>query len=151
MKDRYRWTLFALVVVLVAGAAPALAQNPTFRIEGVVTDAQQAVLPGVSITITNVSTNLTRTVTTDERGRYVITALPPEGKYRLQAELNFTLRVSSVQETITVADTPPIVQTTTSEVKSTIDRMSFENLPIKERNYFRILTLDSNVVASRPG
>jgi outer membrane receptor protein involved in Fe transport len=172
MKDRYRWALFALVVLLVAGVAPALAQNPTFRIEGLVIDAQQAVLPGVSITITNVSTNLTRTVTTDERGRYVVTALPPEGKYRLQADLpgfasevhqdlvfnagqqavlNFTLKVSSVQETITVADTPPIVQTTTSEVKSTIDRMSFENLPIKERNYFRILTLDSNVVASRPG
>src|SRR5215510_10872642 len=168
----YRCTAFLLFVLLAAGASTALAQNPTFAIEGVVLDAQQAVLPGASVTITNVSTNLTRTVTTNERGRYVITALPPEGKYKLQAELtgfasevrqdlvfnagqrvvlNFTLKVSAVHETITVADIPPIVQTTTSEVTSTIDRMSFENLPIKERNYFRILTLDSNVVASRPG
>src|SRR5215510_12732429 len=151
MSVPYRWIVFTFVVFLTAAAATALAQNPTFAIEGVVLDSQQAVLPGASVTITNVSTNLTRTVTTDERGRYVVTALPPEGKYRLQADLpgfasevhqdlvfnagqqavlNFTLKVSSVQETITVADTPPIVQTTTSEVKSTIDRMSFENLPI---------------------
>src|SRR5262245_12321787 len=141
-----RWTVFALVVLLLAGAVTALAQNPTFRIEGVVMDAQQAVLPGASVTITNISTNLTRTITTDERGRYVITALPPEGRYKLQADMtgfasevhqdlvfnagqravvNFTLKVSAVHETITVADEPPIVQTTTSEVTSTIDRMSF--------------------------
>ena len=41
---------------------PALAQTPTFNIEGVVTDAQQAVLPGVTVTVRNVATGLSRTV-----------------------------------------------------------------------------------------
>ncbi len=56
-----------------------------------------------------------------------------------------------MQETITVAGDAPIVQTTSSEVSSTIDRTAFENLPVKERNYFRLLTLDSNVVAAGTG
>ena len=37
------------------------------------------------------------------------------------------------------------------EVTSTVDRTAFENLPVKERNYFRLLTLDSNVVATGTG
>ncbi len=162
--------LAALVLLLLP--APARAQNPTFNIEGVVTDAQSAVLPGVAVTITNTATGLTRTVTTGENGRYVVRALPPEGQYRVQLEiagfatqvrqnltfnagqnavLNFTMQLSTVQESVTVAGDAPIVQTTSSEVSSTIDRQAFETLPVKERNYFRLLTLDSNVVASGTG
>ena len=65
--------------------------------------------------------------------------------------LNFSLQLSTVQETVTVAGDAPIVQTTSSEVSTTIDRQAFENLPVKERNYFRLLTLDSNVVATGTG
>ncbi len=168
------WKLAALVllVTLFVPARAALAQNPTFNIEGVVHDAQQAVLPGVTVTITNTATGLTRTVVTAENGRYVVRALPPEGRYRVQAELtgfatqvrqdlafnagqnvvlNFNMQLSTVQETITVAGEAPIVSTTSSEVASTIGREQFESLPVKERNYFRLLTLDSNVVASGTG
>src|SRR5918999_1172138 len=161
------------LAVLVFGATlPAFAQNPTFAIEGVVEDAQQAVLPGATVTVQNVATGLTRTATTDAGGRFVVTALPPEGRYKVQVELpgfatevrenlvfnagqrsvvNFTLTLSSVQETITVAGDAPMVQTTSAEVTSTIDQRAFETLPVKERNYFRLLTLDSNVVAAGTG
>ena len=163
---------FAALLLVVAAHAAALAQTPTFAVEGVVSDAQQAVLPGATVTITNTATGLTRTTVTDNGGRYVFTAMPTEGKHRLQVELtgfatavredivfnagqraqiNFSLRLSSVQETVTVAGDSPIVQTTSSEVSTTIDRQAFENLPVKERNYFRLLTLDSNVVATGTG
>jgi hypothetical protein len=163
--------LAALVIVLGVNGL-AFAQTPTFSIEGVVSDAQQAVLPGATVTITNTATGLTRVVVTDASGRFVATAMPTEGRYRVQVELtgfatgvredltfnagqraviNFSLRLSTVQETITVAGDAPIVQTTSSEVSSTIDRQAFENLPVKERNYFRLLTLDSNVVATGTG
>jgi outer membrane receptor protein involved in Fe transport len=169
---KWRYWLVALVIVLAGASRPAYAQNPTFALEGVVIDAQQAVLPGATVTVRNVATGLSRTVTTDESGRFVIGALPPEGRYRIQVDLagfasevreglvfnagqravlNFALKLSSVQETITVAGDAPIVQTTSSEVTSTIDRTAFENLPVKERNYFRLLTLDSNVVATGTG
>ena len=164
---------FSVGLLLLAGTIrPAFAQNPTFALEGVVIDAQQAVLPGATVTVQNVATGLSRNVTTDDGGRFVVRALPPEGRYKVQVELtgfateirdnlifnagqrvvlNFTLKLSSVQETITVSGDAPIVQTTSSEVTSTIDRTAFENLPVKERNYFRLLSLDSNVVQSRPG
>jgi hypothetical protein len=117
-------------------------------------------------------TGLTRTVTTDESGRFVVRGLPPGGdlprvgRHRRVCHrsargpvgnagqnvvLNFSLRLSTVQETITVAGDAPVVQTTAAEVSSTIDQRAFETLPVKERNYFRLLTLDSNVVATGTG
>jgi hypothetical protein len=167
---RPRILLFAFLFI--AAVRPAIAQNPTFAVEGIVEDAQQAVLPGATVTIQNVSTGLSRTITTDAGGRFVATALPPEGRYKIQVELtgfatevrenlvfnagqrvvlNFALKLSSVQETITVAGDAPLVQTTSAEVTSTIDQRAFETLPVKERNYFRLLTLDSNVVAAGTG
>jgi len=163
---------FAALLIVLGAHATAFAQTPTFSLEGVISDAQQAVLPGATVTITNTATGLSRIVVTDTGGRYVIASMPTEGKFRLQVELtgfatavredivfsagqraliNFSLKLSTVQETITVAGDTPIVQTTSSEVSSTIDRQQFENLPVKERNYFRLLTLDSNVVATGTG
>jgi hypothetical protein len=175
MRSQLSWRLSlavcSLLLLPVAGR-PAAAQNPTFAMEGVVLDAQQGVLPGASVSIINTSTNLTRSVTTDENGRFVVRGLPPEGRYTVRVELagfatevreglvfnagqnavlNFSLKLSTVQETVTVAGDAPIVQTTSAEVTSTIDQRSFETLPVKERNYFRLLTLDSNVVATGSG
>jgi hypothetical protein len=161
-----------VLLLFVTGIRAASAQNPTFNIEGVVADAQQAVLPGATVTVRNTATNLTRVITTDERGRFVARALPPEGRYDITVELpgfatevrqnltfnagqnavlNFGLKLSTVQETVTVAGEASVVQTTSAEVSSTVDRTAFENLPVKERNYFRLLTLDSNVVAAGTG
>ena len=168
-------TRFGIAIALLlslCASSIAYAQNPTFALEGVVVDSQQAVLPGATVTVQNTATGLTRTITTDENGRFVARALPPEGRYSVRVEiqgfatevreglifnagqnvvLNFALKLSSVQETVTVAGESPLVQTTSSEVSSTIDRTAFETLPVKERNYFRLLTLDSNVVAAGTG
>ena len=169
-----RLLLFVAVTLMVelAGGRAAYAQKPTFDLEGVVTDAQQAVLPGATVTIRNMATGLTRSTSTDENGRFVFASLPPEGNYTLQTELagfatelrqdlvfnagqrvvlNFSLKLSSVQETITVAGETPLVQTTNAEVSKTIDTKDLQTLPVAERNYFRLLTLDSNVVAIAPG
>src|SRR5262245_33830036 len=153
-------------------AAPAAAQKPTFDIEGVVTDAQQGVLPGATVTLQNAATGLSRETATDANGRYVFTSLPPAGEYTLQTQLsgfaterrenltfnagqravvNIVLKLSSVQETVTVAGDSPVVLTTTSEVTKTIESRDLVTLPVPERNYFRLLTLDSNVVARAPG
>ena len=44
-------------------------------------------LPGATVTITNTATGLTRAVVTDAGGRYVVTSMPTEGRYRVQVEL----------------------------------------------------------------
>ena len=66
-----------LLALTLAVAAPAAAQKPTFDIEGLVTDAQQGVLPGATVTLQNVANGLSRETTTDANGRYVFTSLPP--------------------------------------------------------------------------
>ena len=78
VTPRQAGVLALFFVTLFVPAREALAQNPTFNVEGVVTDAQQAVLPGVAVTITNTATGLTRTVTTGDNGRYVVRALRPK-------------------------------------------------------------------------
>jgi hypothetical protein len=159
------WTFLTTV-------SPSLAQKPTFDIEGIVTDAQQAVLPGATVTLRNVATGLVRDTTTDTNGRYVFSSLPPAGQYVLETELagfaterrenltfnagqrvvlNVALKLSTVEETITVTGDTPLVQTTTAEVTKTIESRDLTTLPVAERNYFRLLTLDSNVVARGPG
>lgn len=117
--------LLPLAFLLIGLTSPALAQKPTFDVEGVVADDQQAVLPGAVVILRNVATGLSRDATTDSNGRYVFTSLPP-GPYVLQTELagfaterrenltftagqrvvlNVVLRLSAVEETITVAAT----------------------------------------------
>jgi hypothetical protein len=166
----FKWLI--VLVSIVGMSDLASAQTPTFSVEGVVADEQESVLPGVTVTIRNVATGLARNTATDGNGRYVFSALPPEGRYELQAELtgfstqlrnnltfnagqraviNVQMKLSTVQETITVSGDSAVVQTTSAEVSSTIDRQAFETLPVKERNYFRLLTIDSNVVARVPG
>ncbi len=83
---RHTWFVAICLLSCLLGASVS-AQTPTFNIEGVVTDEQQAVLPGVTVTIRNVATGLTRTATTDSSGRYVFSGLPPEGRYELETEL----------------------------------------------------------------
>src|SRR5947208_16907708 len=74
---------FAISLLLVlAFAVPALAQSQatTGTIQGDVNDANGAAVAGATVEIKNLDTNLTKTLTTDERGRFVGLALPP-GKY----------------------------------------------------------------------
>ena len=80
-----RFCLLSWVVAAIA--APAAAQSPTFDLEGVVTDAQQGVLPGATVTLQNVANGLARETATDANGRYVFTSLPPAGQYILQTSL----------------------------------------------------------------
>src|SRR5262249_25031784 len=78
--------LGALVVLATLVPAAALAQSFRGTILGTVKDRSGAVLPGVSITVTNTGTNISRTAVTNETGDFVIPELIV-GVYSLAAEL----------------------------------------------------------------
>ena len=69
------------LLVLFLAAIPSVAQLPTGTILGVVKDSSGAVIPGTSLTITNIDTSLTRTGSSAEDGSYRFPALPV-GRYR---------------------------------------------------------------------
>src|SRR6266542_6259341 len=76
--------LFAIALLLVP--AGVTAQSTHGSIVGTVTDESGAVMPGVSVTVTNADTNIARTVVTNQSGYYEVLALVP-GTYRVHAEM----------------------------------------------------------------
>src|SRR5438046_5600430 len=84
VRQLRRIGILSLAILLLA--ASLRAQVSTALVQGEVTDGTKAVLPGVTVTARDQETGLSRTVVTDERGWYRISALKP-GRYELTLEL----------------------------------------------------------------
>src|SRR5262249_1442255 len=129
---RMRRYLLSSVVLLLVASASAIAQQTTGNITGRVLDQQGAAMPGVSITAKHPATGLTRSEVTDAEGVYRVTALPV-GVYEVVAELtgfqtvskqdievnvgqtvaiDFSLKVATIAETVTVTGATPLIETT---------------------------------------
>jgi hypothetical protein len=153
----------AFAVVLLA--ATAFAQSTGATLQGTITDEQGAIMPGATVVLTNVETGWTRDVVTDDRGWYRATALSP-GKYEVKATLqgfatairegltitigqeanvNFVLKVATLQETVTVTGDSPLVETTKSTLGTTVTRDSLDNMPLITRNFASLATLAPGV------
>src|SRR6267142_3216027 len=82
--------VFRLPAVLLACelglAIPVCAQAVSGTIAGTITDAQSAVLPGVTVTVRNVETGTSRTIASDGAGAYQVRGLPA-GRYDMKADL----------------------------------------------------------------
>src|SRR3989442_5269218 len=66
-----------LVILVIAPVVSSQTQSTTGTIQGTVTDANGAIVPGANVEIKNLDTNLLCTLTTDDGGRFVALALPP--------------------------------------------------------------------------
>ena len=92
MKTTSRFCNHAICEVLLLGTISLLlvqdgiAQITAATVSGVVKDQTGAILPGVSVDITNLGTGLVRSVTTEENGLFAVPGLPP-GKYEARAAL----------------------------------------------------------------
>jgi Carboxypeptidase regulatory-like domain len=84
MNKYGRASLTGLLVVCF-GAYFASAQTEMAQIAGSVIDPSQAFVPGAVVTVSSESTKVTRAVTTNERGAYVVRGLLP-GIYHLRVE-----------------------------------------------------------------
>ncbi len=161
---------FAAAGLLMLTSCLAFAQSgvATADLTGVVTDPQGGVVPGATVTLRNVDTNIERTVTTNADGRYTLTGVPPanyeltisaQGFKKLQtsglqltvgqsAELDLALEVAlggSDTEVTIVAGTE-LIETTRTSVASTVDRNEIENLPINGRSFLNFTLTSSTIV-----
>ncbi len=156
----FRICLFASIC-----AIPALAQDVTGSIAGVVKDASGAVVPNATITATNTGTNSTYSGTSDAEGAYSIRLLPV-GVYNLSAavtgfkkyestgvrvQLNETsrvdlgLQVGSTSESVDVAATAVHVDTESPTLKTVIDQSRVEDLPLNGRDPVQLTRLVAGV------
>src|ERR1051325_4746863 len=159
MRTLWRSSVWLVVCSLLGAAAPVLAQGGRAEINGTVMDAQKAVLPGVTVTVTNEDTGLMREAVTDSEGRYVIPQLLP-GPYTVKAALSgfqdmvrsnmvvrvgeeltvpLTLAVAGVAETLVVTAEAPLVESTSNRIGTNITSSEIDSLPSANRSQFSLM------------
>lgn len=147
--------MFAMITLISVGTIFAQTQSSSADLAGTVVDQSGAVIPGVTVTIRDPHTNITKSTTTNESGEYKFIGLPP-GDYDITAEAK-TFKKSSIKGVVltigqaaqleiklevgsqdVVVDVPigsvQLIETTTSNVANTIDQQKIESLPINERS-----------------
>jgi outer membrane receptor protein involved in Fe transport len=146
---------FALALVALPRAAAAQSQAAGGEIEGTVTDQSGAVLPGVTVTIRNTATGISRETTTETSGLYRAPLLPV-GPYEVTAVLagfsttkranvtlsigqtltvDVSLKLSGTQEEVTVTAEAPIIEPARTHQATTVGAVAVANLPVNGRNF----------------
>ncbi|HVH87000.1 MAG TPA: TonB-dependent receptor, partial [Terriglobales bacterium] len=163
------FTYLIAVMLWVGIALPVQGQMTiTGRFSGTVVDMSDAAVPGAIVTVTNLGTGLSRTVTTDGRGFFVVTDLPV-GDYSLSVDqrsfgretktgyhidpdarvtVNFKLKPGTVTETVEVSGAVETVNTTSGEIAHVVDAEQVQSLPLNGRNYAELVTLMPGVAVT---
>lgn len=163
---------FAIIGVMFTIPMVTIGQVTTATIIGTISDPSGGQLPGAKVTARNLDTGLTRTVNSGDDGNYRIEFLPV-GKYSIEvtastgfkkafrndivllvndtATVDIALEVGQVNETVTITDETPQVNTSTAELGRTIETKEIENLPLVERNVYALLDLTPGVQSNNTG
>jgi hypothetical protein len=142
-------TFFAAIAM----ATPALAQS-TGAIQGTITDAQGAVVPGTTVIVRNVATGVERSLVSDVAGDYQAPSLAP-GRYRVEAHLtgfedqmrevdvevartavvNIRLTVGGLSEAVSVTGSTPVIDVATTSVGQVITQRTVQEIPLNGRHF----------------
>ena len=154
---RFVWTIVAILATVLSASA----QDFRGGITGRITDASGGRMPGVTVTATNVATNVASTTTTNNEGDYSILFLNP-GTYSLAAELSgfkkiirtnlevsvgdrlgvdLTLEVGALAETVSVTAESPMLVTTSGSTGQTIGEKTIAMMPLSDGNPFALARL----------
>jgi hypothetical protein len=154
-----------LCVVVLAATLNAWAQYTTGQVSGTVRDERDAVLPGASVTLRNVDTNLLRSTTSASEGTFIFQAVP-SGRYLLEivangfsqysatfevitnqtVSQNVRLKVGSEKQTVTVVESSTTAITTTdAQLSTTRVQQEIQNLPNISRTPTTLATFTPGV------
>jgi carboxypeptidase family protein/TonB-dependent receptor-like protein len=165
MKKTITFLALCSTLCLITGIiAKAQSQITTGVIQGTVKDEAGAIIPGAVVEVKNLDTNLTKNLNTDENGRFVFLQLQP-GRYTLTITkqgysvlvqenlsltvgqaitLNTELKVSQVQERVTITSAP-FIDITKTQSSTTLNETTIRNTPILGRKFEDLLTLTPGV------
>jgi hypothetical protein len=165
LRSRSIWKI-AFVLWMGLGFGRPLYPQTGASISGTITDVTGGALAGARVTVKNVETGATRIVAADEAGRYIASSLEVGG-YEIraekegfsaevrtgitlavgqQAEVDMTLRVGQVQDTVVVTEDSPIVSVTTQDISGLVGERQVKELPLNGRSYDQLLTLNPGIV-----
>ena len=160
-----------LSVLSLGLATSAVAQSVSGTILGTVTDSTGAVVAGAKVTIVNEGTGLTRSVVADVNGEYTAPALPT-GHYTITSEMtgfktvalsnvevgvdqrvriNIKHEVGAMTESVSVTADTPLLQTSSSELGTTVSASQIEALPLNGRNFVNLTRTIPGVLRGIPG
>jgi len=150
-----------LALLGVYGVLPLGAQISRGVLEGIVTDPQGAVTPGVKVTVTSVDTNIATVATTNATGYYRVSNLIP-GKYRaafsgagftpletkgieitaaVETRLDVQLKIGATRQTIEVAAQAEQVETAPTNFSTTVGTTLANELPLQGRDIQQLVFL----------
>ena len=153
-------------LLLVVTAPVLLAQIASGTIVGTAFDPSDAIVAGAEITVSNIQTQLRRTVVTDSAGNFTAAQLPV-GVYKISGTapsfkrqevenvtllVNQTVRVDlrfqvgEVTEEVVVQASVVAVEGETSSVGQVIERERIVDLPLNGRNFMQLANISSGVV-----
>src|SRR5881296_3578781 len=148
---------FAFVVL----CGVAFGQSTTQSVQGLVTDTSGAIVPGATVTLTNVGTGVSRSVTTNESGNYSF-PLIQVGNYDLKVEMtgfktetvksirvetaaqvreDVKLQVGQVSETVEVTASAVTLNTENATTGGVIENKRIIDLPLNGRNVVNLAVL----------
>ncbi len=162
---------YALAVFLCLIAATAVAQTPTAGVTGRVTDAAGAVVPGATIKVTNLATNLIQQTVSNETGDFLLPYLNPASHtleataagfrtYRLEnfalavgqtLRVDIRLEVGAATETVNITDTPTALNTETGTRGEVTTAAEIAELPLDGRNFSDLALLTGGVIPRGDG
>ncbi len=161
------FVLAFLALALFLSGAKASAQTTLVTLEGTVTDEQGAPLPGATVAAKNTGTGYTKSATTKEDGRFVISGLVA-GPYECEvaipgfateirkgltfavgarATVDFVLKQTAIAEEVVITAQSPMVETTKSEVSGVVDRIKIDSLPLLDRDFSTLTLIKAGVAA----
>lgn len=171
MKGRHlsRWIIHITTALLLAAqlniSTFAQSEASSGSIEGTITDVTGAVVPDAKITATNLQTGISRTIISNGEGLYRLQLLPV-GDYNVTIEkqgfgtvkrefvkvqigqkvaLDIAMGAAGAAESINVTSEVPIVETTRTQVSSTVNDRAVANLPTNGRNFIDFVLLTPGV------
>jgi len=168
MKRSFPATLFLLLGTVFTVLWPMAAKaDVTASILGTVTDGKGNVVPGASVTLSNSTTGLKRTLVTDGNGQYQFLSVPVGDSYQVEVSApgfaknarsgitlavnqsfraDFSLSIGQVSEQVTAAADAVQVDTTTNQLGDVITDDEMISLPLNGRSYTDLLGLQPGVV-----
>ncbi|MFY9979328.1 MAG: carboxypeptidase-like regulatory domain-containing protein, partial [Candidatus Sulfotelmatobacter sp.] len=157
-----------LIVICLSGALPVWAQSTsTGSVAGTITDPSGAVVSGATVTMTDPTTNIVRTATTNATGRYFFADVTP-GTYNISVSkagfstvktehqvvqiglaltVNLALQVGGANVVVEVSAVGNELQTMNATVGNTVPQVAIDNLPSIGRDVNTFIELQPGVSA----